>query len=296
MSLGSILSFEGFNLKKIGKLVKKNPERLLLGALDPASSKAWGKVLGKDYEPAVDQMGGPTGKTFDEAKAAGIDTGASQTTHGIAHVVAAVIAGGYGAGQLGGAAGAGAGVGEGVGGGLAEGVGGGLAEGVGGGLAEGAGGVGAVGSAGAAGGGLSSADAAALYGEAGYGGGMSGAETSAFDSGVGSKLSLGNYQRLMQLMPKQQQQQQQRRLEDVRYDNPDIGAYLREATVQPSSRTLKSPRSRGLSDALGRGLSGEDPIDANGVEVVAIKALDKRIANLLDRANALAQRKTGAAS
>lgn len=251
MSLGSLLQFEGFNLKKIGKAIKKNPERLLLGAVDPASSSLWSRVLGKDYAPMVDQMGGATGDTFSEAEAAGIDTSAGRGMHNIAHVVAGAIAGNYGLNQLGGA--------------------------------------GAVPSE-ASSGGLSSADKAAMFGNEGYGQGMTGAETKAFDANLNgfSASDLRRLQALQSLAPKGGQQQA--RVKEDDYEAPDIGRYMQGATV-PSSRQLKSTKSLGLADALDRGLAGEDPIDANGVEVVAIKALDKRIADLTRRAEAVARRK-----
>lgn len=324
MSLGSLLDFEKFNAKGILKKIRANPERLLLGALDPASTKMWSKVLGKDWKPAVNQMGGATNDSYRDAEAAGIDTSTGKTMHSIAGVVAGAMAGGYGAGQLGGAGAAGTGAagsasGAGGAGSLAGGVGGTGSAGAG--LSAGAVGSGASGavtatlptvvvsgtSAGAAGGslgalgavggaavgggasaGLSSADNAALRGNDGYGEGMSGSETSAYDAKVGKKFSLQDLQQMGGSMPEQQEQPPPLR-EDV-YQEQDIARYLEGATV-PSSRRLKQPQGRGLADAVRRGLDGSDPIDANGVEVVAIKALDKRINDLIKRAEALARRK-----
>jgi len=113
-SLGDILSFEKFNLKEMWNKIKKDPERLLLGAVDPISSKLWSGVTGKDYAPAVNILGGPTKDTFQAAEAAGINTKPANA----AHQVAQTIAGAYGAAGLGnvggkllGTAGAGAGSG-----------------------------------------------------------------------------------------------------------------------------------------------------------------------------------------
>lgn len=101
MGVKDVLAFEGFNLKSILQKIKDNPERLLLGAVDPASSKVWGKVLGKDYAPMVDQMGGATKQTYNDAGAAGIDIRDGKKLHDVAHVVAGAYAGNYGAGKLG---------------------------------------------------------------------------------------------------------------------------------------------------------------------------------------------------
>lgn len=99
--IGNLLNFEKFNLGEIGNKIGKNPERLLIGAVDPFSSRVWGGLLGKDYTPMVDQFGGASPDTYQKAEAAGIDTSAGKGMHNIAHAVAAAYAGGYGANQLG---------------------------------------------------------------------------------------------------------------------------------------------------------------------------------------------------
>lgn len=268
MSLGSLLDFEGFNLKGIAKKIKANPERLFLGALDPASTKVWNKALGKDWKPAVDQMGGATQDTYRDAEAAGIDTTTGKGMHTLAHVIAAAYAGGYGAEAAGGAMGGAGGAAEGAGGLLVD-----------------TGGMG-MGQIGASSGQWTPALIESASGTAGYGASSAGAGGGAGAAGGG--FSLGDIQRWNASMP--QQQQQRARLEEDEYEAPDIGRYLGGATVA-SSRKLKTPGGKGLGDAVRRGLSGEDPIDANGVEVVAIKALDKRINEFTRRVQALAQRK-----
>jgi len=102
-----VLGFEGFNLKNIGKKVSENPLRLLYGGIDPASTKAWNKVLGRDDEPLIDQWGGASKDTYAKAESAGINTGPGKTMHDIAKVAVALVAGGYGADQAGAAAGGG---------------------------------------------------------------------------------------------------------------------------------------------------------------------------------------------
>ena len=99
--LKDVLGFEQFNLKEIGRKVKEDPERLIVGAVDPASSKVWGKVTGKDYQPMVDQWGGASADTYGKAEAAGIDTKAGASMHGLARAIAALYTGRYAAGKLG---------------------------------------------------------------------------------------------------------------------------------------------------------------------------------------------------
>jgi len=103
-SLGDIFDFEKFNLKDMWGKIKDNPERLLLGAGDPFSSKLWGGITGKDYEPIVNEFGGPSGGAFDRAKASGIDTGLSRGSHDVAKVIAGMFAGNAGMNALTGAA------------------------------------------------------------------------------------------------------------------------------------------------------------------------------------------------
>jgi hypothetical protein len=107
---GDVLGFEKFHASDLLERTKDDPKRLILG-VDPLSTKAWNKVLGRDDEPLVDQMGGPyAGHTiggdegvFERARAEGIDTGPGKGMHDIAHVVAAIYAGqgltGLGTGQ-----------------------------------------------------------------------------------------------------------------------------------------------------------------------------------------------------
>lgn len=96
-----VLGFEAFNLKGIGRKIKDNPLRLLYGGIDPASTKVWNKVLGRDDEPLVDQWGGASKDTYKDAEAAGLNTGPGKTMHGIARSIAGSIAGNYFGGQLG---------------------------------------------------------------------------------------------------------------------------------------------------------------------------------------------------
>jgi hypothetical protein len=310
--LKDILGFEGFNLKEMWRKIKQDPERIFIGAGDPASSKMWGKVLGKDYEPVVDQWGGASSDTYDKAEAAGIDTKAGKNMHKIARVISAVYAGGAGANALGGGAGAAGGAGV---GGVAEGAAGAASAGgaaggagaVGGAAAGGtagavtatlptvvvsgssagaAGGLGGLGIAGAAGAGagvaLSSADKAALYGNDGYGQGMSGAETSAYDSALGKGRGFNTSG-----MGGGEQQREERDI--VKPLAVEFDAEGRPMIV--SSRTKKTPAtSTPTRELVMRGLRGENVIDELGVKVGLIKeagieldAIEQQLDQLLQR-------------
>lgn len=106
--LSDILKFEGFNLKEIARKIKKDPERLLIGGIDPASTKLNNALLGRDDEPLVDQWGGASSDTYGKAEAAGINTTPGKSMHRLARAIAGSVAGGYGLSQLGGPAAAGA--------------------------------------------------------------------------------------------------------------------------------------------------------------------------------------------
>jgi hypothetical protein len=231
-SLSDILGFEGFNLKEMARKIKKNPERIFLGAADPASSKMWGKVLGKDYEPITDQWGGASHDTYDKAEAAGIDTKAGHNMHRIARVIAAFYAGGAANNAMGGG---GAGGTEGLGGATSSG-----------------------GNAA-----LSSADKAAMFGEAGYGGGMTGAETSAYDSALAGGGSDFDFPSMNSA------QQDQRKRDVVKPLEVEFDAEGRPIIV--SSRTKKTAASTPARELVMRGLHGDNVIDELGVKVGLIK-------------------------
>lgn len=95
--LKKALGFEAFNVKGIIKDIAKNPQRLLVGAVDPLGTKLADTVLGTKWQPVVNQLGGATDQRFRDARAAGLDTGMAQTLHGIA----GTVAGFYGGNALG---------------------------------------------------------------------------------------------------------------------------------------------------------------------------------------------------
>lgn len=99
-TLGDLFGFEKFQLGSWWKKIRKHPEQLLLGAAEPVGAKLWGGITGKKYEPLVDEWGGPTESTFDQARASGINTGVGRSVHDAAHTIAALYAMNYGAGKL----------------------------------------------------------------------------------------------------------------------------------------------------------------------------------------------------
>ena len=123
--------FEKFNFKSMWEQLKKNPGRALIGSFDPASTKMWNEVLGRDDDPIISQLGGPTKQRYVDYVQAGGDPKAAKKAmqaHQIAATVASIYAGGAlgpmvagmmpalgaGAGAAAGAAGAGAGAGAGA--------------------------------------------------------------------------------------------------------------------------------------------------------------------------------------
>ena len=95
-----VLNFEKAHLKYIFSLVKKDPERLLIGAIDPFSTKLWNTILGQNYEPLVGQFGQATEGAYQYAEARGIDTGPGRALQGVATLIAAFYAGQYGMSKL----------------------------------------------------------------------------------------------------------------------------------------------------------------------------------------------------
>jgi len=127
--------FEKFNFKSMWEQLKKNPGRALIGSFDPASTKMWNEILGRDDDPIINQLGGPTSQRYVDYVQQGGDPRAAKsaaTAHQIAATIASIYAGGAlgavaggmgaGAGAAGGAAGAGAGAAGGAAAGTATGA------------------------------------------------------------------------------------------------------------------------------------------------------------------------------
>jgi hypothetical protein len=105
-------------------------------------------------------------------------------------------------------------------------------------------------------------------GSAGGGAGAAGGE-----AGAGSSAASGTKPDWMQLIGNQMPQQQQQQPEvvepePVRFEDEEP-LYVR------SSEKAKVPA--GGMQAVARGVAGDDPIDANGVQISAIQALHKRL-------------------
>jgi len=114
------LDFERFQLKDWWRKAKDSPEQLIFGAADPFSAKVMSKITGKEYEPFIDQMGGPYGGSalsvggstdggvYGRARESGINTKSARNVHNVAHAIAAFKAlsagsGAFGGGEAGGA-------------------------------------------------------------------------------------------------------------------------------------------------------------------------------------------------
>lgn len=91
--LGDLFDFAKHHVGDAWSQMKDDPERMLLGAATPAGSKLWGGILGKDWEPMVNEFGGATPEQFDSADAEGINTGPSRVLGGIADTIAGFYGG-----------------------------------------------------------------------------------------------------------------------------------------------------------------------------------------------------------
>jgi hypothetical protein len=96
----SLNAFEMSQLSDWGEKFKRNPEQLLIGAGDPFSAKMWNGILGTDYQPYVNQYGGPTKESYQSAEEKGVDTSNSQGSHQVAQAIASYY-GGEALGELG---------------------------------------------------------------------------------------------------------------------------------------------------------------------------------------------------
>lgn len=98
--LQQVADFEEVNFNYIKDTLLENPERLLYGSADPLSTLIWNEVLGTNYAPVINQMGGPTPEAFMLAEQQGIDTSISQISHQVASAIAGAIGGGAAAEAL----------------------------------------------------------------------------------------------------------------------------------------------------------------------------------------------------
>lgn len=246
--VSDVVAFERSKLKDMAGAIKRDPERLLLGAVEPASSRMWSEATGKEYEPIVDQMGGATTKDYRRAEARGIDTTAGKTMHGLARGIAAMITGGYAAGAMGGGA---------AGGGSA-----------------------------AAGGETVAANTAATnpalidsaLGTEGYGASSAGA-----GGGTSWAARMGQYGGAMQnfgnaIQQMQQRPQQPLEQDAVRMAEADDWERGYDQSVTSTKQAKRPERSARMHAAvIEAGASGADPISQNGVHTAAIRELTRQI-------------------
>jgi hypothetical protein len=111
---------------------------------------------------------------------------------------------------------------------------------------------------------MSSSDKAALYGNEGYGEGMTGAETSAYDKALKGGSKTINF-------PSMNGSQEEERLEPIRPLEVTF-----DAEGNPMITSTKSAKTPvvGMQDALmQRGASGNNYIDQVGMHIAAIQAL-----------------------
>lgn len=99
--VGDALEFEWYHAKELWSDIKDDPERLFIGAIDPISTDMWNQVLGKDYEPMVNQWGGATNERFVGAAEEGMNVEPAMFMHDTAKSIAQSYAMSYGAGAAG---------------------------------------------------------------------------------------------------------------------------------------------------------------------------------------------------
>lgn len=158
----------------------------------------------------------------------------------------------------------------------------------GGGAAAGGGGAAAGGAYTEAGGAVVSDAAGGGFTWTGSGGGLG--STGAGGSGSTGVLGQGgagfNWQKMMQGMSQgQQQQPQQKPLDQEKWEDPEKVRLEGDLTL--SSKKLKVPARRGLSDLPRHNMAVKSEIDRNGAEIDRIKQLTKRVVHLRKMVNQL---------
>jgi len=98
--LSNLFGFQNSFTKNLGGDILKNPTRLLTG-VDPASTKLWNSVLGRDEPAMVNWFGSPAQQYYDRAQTEGIDTDAARKFHAVADTIAGIYGGNGVAGSLG---------------------------------------------------------------------------------------------------------------------------------------------------------------------------------------------------
>lgn len=122
--LSDVWHFADYSARDSWDKLKQDPERLVIGAIDPFSSWAWGSILGKNYTPVLNAFGSPQGGGFlgtdrnggvyKSAEQNGVATGSAKKFFGTGDAIAGLFGGsaatqGISAGLSGGSAAADAG-------------------------------------------------------------------------------------------------------------------------------------------------------------------------------------------
>lgn len=113
-ALSDLWRFTDYARRDAWSTLGEDPERIFIGAIDPASSWAWGKITGKDYTPVINQLGSPMGGgdlglskdggVYDKADAAGYNTYPARNFYTVGDTVAGFFGGSAALGALGGGA------------------------------------------------------------------------------------------------------------------------------------------------------------------------------------------------
>lgn len=84
----------GEQIKGGFKNFKDNPIRLAVGSVDPASTKLWNTILGRDDKPLTNAFGSPTKDNYRSAEARGVDTRGARDFFRIGDSIAGFYGGG----------------------------------------------------------------------------------------------------------------------------------------------------------------------------------------------------------
>jgi hypothetical protein len=96
--LGSLVETPIQHIQSAGNTYSQHPEQALMGVNTPAEAYAWNSLLGTNYKPTVNMLGGPSETAYAEGAKNGVNMQAGRMADSIAPAVIGAFTGGAGAG------------------------------------------------------------------------------------------------------------------------------------------------------------------------------------------------------
>jgi soluble lytic murein transglycosylase-like protein len=94
--LGSLVETPIQHIQSAGNTYSQHPEQALMGVNTPAEAYAWNSLLGTNYKPTVNMLGGPSETAYAEGAKNGVNMQAGRMADSIAPTVIGAFTGGVG--------------------------------------------------------------------------------------------------------------------------------------------------------------------------------------------------------